>query len=418
VKTNRINTADLLKKLISIPSPFFREEKIAEFLEGILMKMGFRTNRQIVERKSYSDGLVKNLRHFNVTGEKGSGNRSFLLYAHMDTVPVVNAWYEMGLDPFEPVIRDNKMYGLGSADMKSGIVAILKAVEGLEPEGYNLKICFGVDEENESMGAYVLVNSLFIDDCVACIVPEVGSGNAEPARENLVTGRHGRNRVGIRITGRAAHASTPEFIINPVEYAFEFINAVKNIDLGNDPDMPPDNVSIAGIHAESGGLSSPEECIIWFDNLFSPPQKSETIFGQYRNICSILNEKYRKTAEEKGYPFPLPRFSVIDLQNQKDIHDESLIPRATPFMEPWKIDRDHPLVKTASDVIRDITGKEAVLTCGRSNADENYIGQKVPTIVIPPRGGNEHQGGEYVFLDSIDDTANIIRKIVVNYLRG
>jgi len=410
---------DLLADLISIPSPFFYEEKISEFLEGILNDMGFTTTRQQVRRSALIDGHPREFTHFNVLGEKGEGERSFLLYGHIDTVPVVNAWKEMGLDPFKPLFRDGKIYGLGACDMKGGVAAILKAIEDIEPQDYRIKICFGVDEENESVGAYVLVNSDFIKDCVGCIVPEVGSGAAKQNSRNILTGRHGRNRVGILVRGHAAHAATPEYIVNPIEYALEAINEAKKIDFGDDPDMPPGNISIAGIQSAGGGLSSPEECVIWFDNLYLPPLNTLDIFRQYIEICEKLNKKYAGVAIGKmgSKRVAPPRFSVIDLCNLSDPNKKKFTPRATPFMEPWKIDRDHPLVKCASDVIKNITGEEPVLTCGKSNADENYIGPLVPTIGIPPIGGGEHQGGEWVDPESVEKAAGIMRGIVDNYMR-
>lgn len=410
---SNIDILKTLKELISIPSPYFHEEKIALRLEEILESMGFRVSRQPVERIARIDGQTRHFHHHNVLAEKGDGGRSFLLYGHIDTVPVVGAWEEMGMDPFKPVMKDGRLYGLGACDMKGGDAAILKAVDGLEPNGYKIKICFGVDEEYESKGGLVLVGSDFLKDCAGCIVPEVGSGNAVQAPENIVTGRHGRNRVGVRVTGRAAHASTPEFIINPIEYALEFIRETGNIDLGNDEEMPPGNVSIAAIHAEGGGLSSPEECVIWFDNLYSPPMKSAGIFAQYGDICKRLNEKYQCDGKEAG----IPRFSLIDLTNLSDKDLETFAPRTTPFMEPWKIDRDHPLVKCASQAVRKVTGKEPVCTCGKSNADENYIGQIIPTLVIPPMGGNEHQGGEYVFPESVKSAAEVIRETMEEYMK-
>ena len=411
----KINVKNLLEELIAIPSVFLQEEKIAFYLEKLLKNMGFKTFRQPVERKVIIERKEKKYNHFNVLAEKGSGEKSFLLYAHMDTVPPVKAWQEMGLDPYKAVFKDGKIFGLGSSDMKAGIAAIIKAVENINPENYKIKICFAVDEEYESMGGHVFVESDFIKDCIACIVPEVGSGNAPPAMENIIMGRHGRNRVGLRIKGHAAHAATPEFTVNPIEYAFEFINEAKKIDLGNDPHMPAGNMCISKINAEGGGLSSPEECIVWFDNLFSPPQKSSSIFSQYEDICNRLNKKY-KIMKEKEEIYFSPEFAVIDLLNLSEEDKKHFVPRPTPFMEPWKTDKKDDLILCSKKAVKEIIGKEANLICGKSNADENYIGQLMPVVVIPPLGGGEHQGGEFVVLESLENAVKIINKVIIDYM--
>ena len=355
------------------------------------------------------DGRIISLEHFNVLARKGEGDKSFLLYAHMDTVPPVGAWKKMGLDPYIPREAEGRLYGLGSSDMKGGIAAILSAIGNLAPRGYVLKVAFGVDEENESMGAHLLAGSDFISDCAGCIVPEVGSGNATPSPRNIIIGRHGRSRTGIRVTGRAAHASTPEHIINPVEYALSAIDEVKKIDLGNDPDMPEPNVSIGGIQAMGGGLSSPEDCIIWFDNIFSPPKTVARVLNDYRATCRNLEEKHQNP--ETG----LPRFEVID-PGEKTGEPLEYNLRTTPFMEPWKMDPSHRLVDCARDAVRRVTGEEGILTWGKSNADENYLGQVIPTVVIPPVGGNEHQGGEYVEIESLTLCQRIITDTVSLYM--
>ena len=69
---------ELLEDLIGIKSDFFHEEKIGLFLEKLLKKMGFVTYRQEVKRSLIIDGKRKDLTHFNVLGEKGRGEKSFV----------------------------------------------------------------------------------------------------------------------------------------------------------------------------------------------------------------------------------------------------------------------------------------------------------------------------------------------------
>ncbi len=424
-----INETELLKKLISIPSPFLHEEKISLFLEELLQNMGFKTRRQEVKRSVNINGKVTEFCHFNVLGEKGEGERSFLLYGHIDTVPPVEGWKEMKLNPFIAVERDGIITGLGADDMKGGVVSILKAVEDLEPEGYKIKVAFGVDEEYLSMGAYVLVNSAFFDDVEACIVPEVGSGGAPQKSGNLVLGRHGRVRYGVSIMGRAAHASTPEHAVNPIKYAMELIEEVEKVELGDDPDMPPGNVSIAAIRSEIGGLSSPEECLVWFDFLYSTPMRSVGILSQLQKIIHKLNKKYitvdvggtfislYKGESDSVETVSLPSFRIIDPTNLSQEDGERFESRATPYQEPFKLEADTPLFAAAADAVRQVMGEEPVICYGKSNADENYFAEKVPTIVIPPVGGNEHQAGEYIVVESMKNVAKIIRETVINFFK-
>jgi acetylornithine deacetylase len=69
---------------------------------------------------------------------KGSGGgKSLLLSGHIDTVPRSSS--EWTRDPFSAVIEDNRLYGLGSNDMKGGIAAMLVAVEAIREAGVRLR---------------------------------------------------------------------------------------------------------------------------------------------------------------------------------------------------------------------------------------------------------------------------------------
>lgn len=72
------------------------------------------------------------------------GNPSFLINCHMDTVPPSGNW---GSNPYSLTEKGNKLIGLGVADTKSNIYAVLKAVEAAKPK--NLMLLFSVDEEAE-----------------------------------------------------------------------------------------------------------------------------------------------------------------------------------------------------------------------------------------------------------------------------
>lgn len=407
-----VDTLEMLKKLVSIPSPYYQEEKIARFLEKQMESMGFAVTKQPVLRTIQEGKKTKKISHYNVLAEKGSGEKSILLYAHMDTVPPINAWSEMELDPYKPVESEGRLIGLGASDMKAGIAAIIKALEGIEPQGYKIKAAFGVDEENYSMGAHILLKSDFLDDVSGCIVPEAGTGGTPACLGKIILGRHGRCRAGVSIKGKAAHASMPEESVNPIKFAFEIIRQVESIDVGDDPDFPTGNVSTASINSQICGLSSPEECFIWFDFLYSPPQSSAGIFARLDEIIKSANKKYSLSDDEKK---SLPSFRYIDPMRLFGEDAAKFERRRTPFQEPYKIDKGHPLVTAAAKASAEVTGKEAEFTYGKSNADENYFGAVIPTIVIPPVGGREHQGGEFAEIDSLDKTAEIIKKTILKY---
>src|SRR4029077_18965199 len=86
----------------------------------------------------------------NVIGRQGSGSaKAVHLNGHFDVVPAGNGWT---LDPFGGEVRDGRLYGRGSCDMKAGIAAGVYAAEAIRRAGVDLtgslEISATVDEES------------------------------------------------------------------------------------------------------------------------------------------------------------------------------------------------------------------------------------------------------------------------------
>ena len=97
---------------------------VSDHLHDQLDRLGF-----MIERVHYKDetGIEK----VSLVGRKGQGDGGLALLGHSDTVPV-DGWEE---DPFEAVIRDDKLYGRGSCDMKGSLTCMLAAAESFNGTG-------------------------------------------------------------------------------------------------------------------------------------------------------------------------------------------------------------------------------------------------------------------------------------------
>jgi acetylornithine deacetylase/succinyl-diaminopimelate desuccinylase-like protein len=98
-----------LEEMIKIPSVVGKEGEIADYLKQELESLGLKTETDTV--RPNRPNIYARLK-----GKK-SGKRIHF-NGHTDTVPVVDGWDH---DPYDPVIEGNKIYGLGSNDMKGGI---------------------------------------------------------------------------------------------------------------------------------------------------------------------------------------------------------------------------------------------------------------------------------------------------------
>ena len=144
-------TLRLLEEMISINSVVGNEGEMAEFLRGELEALGIECEMQEVEpgrsniyARLEGDGPGKRL-NFN---------------GHTDTVPVCEGW---DTDPFTPVTREGRMYGLGACDMKAGLACILNMLRAFVRSGCAFKgeLSFSgvIDEEAYSKGAKAMLGT-------------------------------------------------------------------------------------------------------------------------------------------------------------------------------------------------------------------------------------------------------------------
>jgi acetylornithine deacetylase len=145
-----------------------------------------------------------------------AGGRSLILQGHVDVVPegAADLWTT---PPFEPSIRDGRMYGRGAGDMKAGLVSMVMAVEamrraGLQPAA-ELHLAAVIEEECTGNGALAVMHALPRPD--ACLIPEPGPGY--PA---LYVAEVGVVWAWVTVTGRPAHVREMHAGVNAIEAAY------------------------------------------------------------------------------------------------------------------------------------------------------------------------------------------------------
>ena len=165
-------------------------------------------------------------------------DRRIVFEAHMDTVSVDG----MTIEPWNPEIRDGKMYGRGSCDTKGGMAAMMHATASLAADGITppCEVLFtaAIDEEYSYRGVVALCNSLEAGPVDACILEqEIAPQNpwhaqaaiiAEPTLLQPVIASKGLVRWKIETRGKAAHSSKPHLGINAIEHMAHLITAIEH----------------------------------------------------------------------------------------------------------------------------------------------------------------------------------------------
>lgn len=373
---------DLLKKLVAIRSIFPEEKKLALFLEKYLKKIGFRTKRQVVEKN-----------RFNLLAEKGRGNRALLFYGHLDTVGLSDGWKT---NPFNLQQKGDKFLGLGARDMKSGLVAILKAIENVAVGQYKLKIAFCVDEENISKGAYELVGSSWLNDIKLVISADSGDifgKNRLPFR--YILGRRGRCVVCVEIPGKSVHGAFAQKGINAIDEASKFILNLKKIRQIKHKKLKRSSFFIRKIKCQATGLTLPALAFFEIDKQLIPPENPKSfveamrVFGESLYHKEILNP---------------------DLKKQFKVY---LKPRETEYIKPFVQSLGNKYIKMIDKIIFKTYGF-VDYSYGLSVADDNifYHYLKAPVVCLGIKGGNPHEANEWVSLEGIKELIKIYRLIL------
>ncbi len=146
---------------------------------------------------------------YNLVARLGQGEDGLVLSGHTDTVPYdAERWSS---DPFVLSQRDDKLFGLGTADMKGFFAAALTAVARFEPAALRAPVTLlaTADEESTMAGARALADSSERLGAYAII--------GEPTGLQPVHKHKGVFMVRLSITGKSGHASDPALGVNAIE---------------------------------------------------------------------------------------------------------------------------------------------------------------------------------------------------------
>ena len=155
--------------------------------------------------------------------KKPNGKKPIILSGHTDVVPVSKGWTN---DPFTATIKDDKLYGRGSCDMK-GFIACTLAYAPIFKESNldrDIHFCYTFDEETACIGAPLLIKELKKRDIKngICII-------GEPTKMKIIDAHKGMNEYTIHFGGLAGHSSKPHLGVSAVEYASRYVNKLLEI---------------------------------------------------------------------------------------------------------------------------------------------------------------------------------------------
>jgi succinyl-diaminopimelate desuccinylase len=367
-------TADLLRR----PSVSPEDHGCLDVIAARLAALGFRN-----ERFTYDP--VDNL-----WARRGSGHPVLCFAGHTDVVPT-GPREEWRTDPFEPVVEDGVLYGRGSADMKSGLAAMVTAAERFVAKhpkhAGSLAFLLTSDEEGPSVdGTRRVMGELEArgEKIDYCVVGEPTSH--ERLGDTIKIGRRGSLSGRLTVHGVQGHIAYPHLADNPVHgFAPALAELVaRHWDEGNEF-FQPTSFQVSNISAGTGAPNVvPGEMKVRFNLRFSTEQTVETLQHTVLGILDRHRVKYSLEWFVSGLPFLTPPGELTDV---------------------------------VSAAVEDVTGIRPAFSTTGGTSDGRFIAPTGAQVVeLGVANATIHKVNECVRVDDVDLLSRIYERVMERVL--
>lgn len=317
----------LLTEFVKLPTvnPPGDEKLAADWLAGELERMGF--TPQVEDLGGNRANIVSVL--------KGSGEKPALIFnGHLDVVPAGDLPWIYA--PFAGIQVDGRLYGRGTSDMKSGLMAMVLAADALKRAGVRLKgdlIVSGVaDEESTAIGAKAWVDTGALQGVGAIVI-------GEPSNLDLYIAEKGACWVELTTFGKTAHGAMPDLGINAVMHMTAALQALTHLSLPFQPHPLLDKPTLS-VGTIVGGQKTnvvPDRCMATIDIRTLPGMRHDDVVQEIRQTMEGLREaipnlRYELRVIADRAPVsseaqaPIVETALAILQ----AHGRAAIPKATP----------------------------------------------------------------------------------------
>jgi acetylornithine deacetylase len=350
------------------------EREIAGFIAGSLESFGLKT--EIFEPEPG---------RLSVTGRlAGSGGgRSLMLNAHCDTVDVAGM-----VEPFSGAIRDGKVYGRGSFDMKGSLAACMAAAKALVDSGVRLRgdvlVAVVADEEYGSLGTSDLIEHVKVDGAIV----------TEPTALNVCLAHKGYLWIEVDVAGRAAHGSKFDLGIdaNMKMGAFLYELAKLERDLRSRPPHPlvgPPSLHAAMLSGGSGLSTYAAQSTVKIERRTIPGETEVQAVGEIQEIVDRIAES------DRDFHATVRSFFVRD---------------------PFEVSPGAGIVKAVDAAAKQVLGHRPAHIGDTPWMDAALLSAAgVETVVFGATGAGAHADVEWVELESVEKLAEILAGAAVGY---
>jgi len=382
---NEKNSINILKSLVSFDTTSYKSNlDLIAFVESYL-------NTYKIKSTLVFDPSRKKANLYATIGAVNEGG--IMLSGHTDVVPVKGqAWTE---DPFHLIQKKNKLYGRGTADMKSFLALILSRIPKMINANLSkpIHLAFSYDEEVGCVGVHRLLdlingNSVKPNFCVV----------GEPTNMEVVTGHKGKCAYQVIVRGLACHSGQAPFGVNAIHYAAKLISYIMEISKEKSITGPFDydyEVPYTTLHSGvvSGGTALnivPDSCQFEFEirHLIDD------------NPRELIN-KIKLYAKEHLLP------DMHKVSSKTDIHFEEKV--TYPGLS---IDESSEFVRYIKKILKNNKHKKVIFGTESGLFQEKL---KIPTVVCGPGSIDQaHKADEFISINQLEKGGKFLDDLIAS----
>jgi len=367
----------LTQQFVRIETENGHEDRMGNVIESLLKPFGFQFFRH-----EFAQGRT----NLFALWEPNNTTQLILFSGHMDTVP----GYKVNNSDLAE-IKDDKIFGRGTCDMKGGIAAFISAsVEYLEKYKKSMRelkqgilLGFTVDEEKTCKGVDSLQESSEIMDLIKrvsyCIL-------AEPTMLGLYIAHKGINSYKVIFHGTAVHSSVPEHGKNAIYYATEYIQKLRQYFQDLQEIQSPLGHPKLSVGTIQGGTATnivPDKCVLTIDRRYVPGEDPRLDEIKLREMAEEIDQSVQIESLGVGWPYYLPEGAKNPIaQNLSSLLDNVPCSYFSAFTE----------------------------------ADLYHRKYNIPTIILGPGGNQAHKTPEYVSIDQLHKAVEYYKRIIHDFI--
>jgi acetylornithine deacetylase/succinyl-diaminopimelate desuccinylase family protein len=371
----QLKAVEIAKELIKFDTsgPPTQEQPCAEWIQAYLDELGFKTTLQIIE-----PGRA------NIIAKYGAGKKpGVVLSGHIDVVLAGDPGLWKVSGPFEPVIKDGRLYGRGACDMKGPDACMIQAAQELIDEDFKKQLTL-VFTAGEDTGGW------FVDRVLSdkLVTPKDASFGVigEPSLMKIIPVHKGSGGAEVLIHGQAAHSSRPELGINAIQKAADFLYELRKLqeelNLNKHPLLGSTTVECTMMKGGFKANIIPDQAHLTINFRFIPGHEAPATSKKW--LMDIINKLSKNDSA----------FKADILSNRAGV--------------PLDVPLDSPVVT----ILKDILGTEPI---GEPYYTEavSYAKAGVPTVICGPGSIDQaHTPDEYISLEQIDHGVETYKELI------